>query len=179
MSLRPSAHGLVPFLKQALRPQPLASTSRLPIRPALPLAPSSSTTSLPYAQFARRFKSTSTPTTAESNTEEGTSTNLKFVDENGNPLRIEPKLSLTFTCSVDKCGERSTHEFAKRSYTKGIVIVQCPGCKNRHLIADHLGWFKEVTEEGRHRTIEDLMKAKGEKVTRGKVGQDGDIEIID
>jgi protein import protein ZIM17 len=47
------------------------------------------------------------------------------------------------------------------------------------LIADHLGWFKEVTEEGRHRTIEDLMKAKGEKVTRGKVGQDGDIEIID
>lgn len=41
--------------------------------------------------------------------------------------------SLTFTCSVDKCGERSTHEFAKRSYTKGIVIVQCPGCKNRYV----------------------------------------------
>jgi protein import protein ZIM17 len=39
--------------------------------------------------------------------------------------------SLTFTCSVENCGERSTHEFTKRSYTKGIVIVQCPGCKNR------------------------------------------------
>jgi len=51
--------------------------------------------------------------------------------------------------------------------------------RRRHLIADHLGWFKEVTAEGQHRTIEDLMKAKGEKVTRGKVGQDGDIEIID
>lgn len=56
--------------------------------------------------------------------------------------RVEPKLAITFTCTVEGCGERSTHEFTKRSYTKGIVIVQCPGCKNRHLIADHLGWFK-------------------------------------
>lgn len=63
---------------------------------------------------------------------------------------------MTFTCTVPDCGHRSTHEFAKRSYEKGIVLVQCPGCKNRsvlepnkaailiirHLIADHLGWFK-------------------------------------
>jgi len=49
---------------------------------------------------------------------------------------------MTFTCTADGCGHRSTHEFAKRSYTKGIVLVQCPSCKNRHLIADHIGWFK-------------------------------------
>lgn len=49
---------------------------------------------------------------------------------------------MTFTCTADACGHRSSHEFTKRSYTKGIVLVQCPSCKNRHLIADHLGWFK-------------------------------------
>ncbi|KAL4252856.1 hypothetical protein ABKN59_003576 [Abortiporus biennis] len=88
----------------------------------------------------------------------------------------EPRLSLTFTCTVKDCGTRSTHEFTKRAYTKGIVIVECPGCKNRHLIADHLGWFKESTEEGTLKTVEDLMRAKGEKVQRGTVDYEGTIE---
>ncbi|KAI0085750.1 DNL zinc finger-domain-containing protein, partial [Irpex rosettiformis] len=65
------------------------------------------------------------------------------------------------------CNTRSSHEFTRRSYETGIVIVQCPGCKNRHLIADHLGWFKEGTKEGTLKTVEDLMRAKGEKVRRG------------
>ena len=43
----------------------------------------------------------------------------------------EPRLSMTFTCTVEGCATRSTHEFTKRSYQKGIVIVTCPGCKNR------------------------------------------------
>ena len=47
------------------------------------------------------------------------------------PESMEPRLSLTFTCTVTDCGERSTHQFTKRAYEKGIVIVQCPGCKNR------------------------------------------------
>lgn len=59
---------------------------------------------------------------------------------------------------------------------KGIVIVQCPGCENRHLIADHLGWFKESTEDGKLKTIEDLMRAKGEKVRRGSIDGNGVIE---
>lgn len=45
----------------------------------------------------------------------------------------EARLSLTFTCTVEDCGTRSTHEFTKRSYTRGIVIVQCPGCENRYV----------------------------------------------
>ena len=46
---------------------------------------------------------------------------------------FEPRLSLTFTCTVPDCGTRSSHEFTKRSYEKGIVLVQCPGCKNRYV----------------------------------------------
>ena len=48
--------------------------------------------------------------------------------------QMEPKLSLTFTCTVSDCGERSTHQFTKRAYQKGVVLVQCPGCKNRYVI---------------------------------------------
>ncbi|KAJ3523762.1 hypothetical protein NM688_g8670 [Phlebia brevispora] len=86
----------------------------------------------------------------------------------------EPRLSLTFTCTVPDCGTRSTHEFTKRSYEKGIVIVECPGCHNRHLIADHLGWFKESMDEGKLKTVEDLMRAKGEAVRRGRL-HEGDV----
>ncbi|KAJ7302945.1 DNL zinc finger-domain-containing protein [Mycena albidolilacea] len=92
------------------------------------------------------------------------------------PESIVPKLSMTFTCTADNCGERSTHEFSRQAYESGIVLVQCPGCHNRHLIADHIGWFKESTEEGKLRTVEDLLRARGEKVTRGTLGSDGVVE---
>ena len=44
------------------------------------------------------------------------------------------------------------------------------------MIADHIGWFKESTEDGKLRTVEDLLKARGESVTKGRLGADGDIE---
>lgn len=50
------------------------------------------------------------------------------------PEAMEPRLSMTFTCTVKDCGTRSSHEFSKRAYTKGIVIVQCPGCENRCVV---------------------------------------------
>ncbi|KAK1927261.1 DNL zinc finger-domain-containing protein [Papiliotrema laurentii] len=90
--------------------------------------------------------------------------------------QLEPRLSMTFTCTAGECGHRSTHEFSKRAYTRGIVLVQCPSCKNRHLIADHIGWFKESTEEGTLRTVEDLLRARGEAIQKGRVNFDGDIE---
>ena len=96
------------------------------------------------------------------------------------PGRIEPRLALEMTCTVSGCGERSRHEFTKQAYEKGIVLVQCPKCNSRlvvfvfrfflgsnccrHLIADHLGWFKELTDNGKNPTLEELMKAKGEKI---------------
>jgi protein import protein ZIM17 len=47
------------------------------------------------------------------------------------------------------------------------------------LIADHLGWFKDSTQEGKLRTIEDILKAKGEKVRRGVVNENGDLEYVE
>ncbi|WWC90708.1 uncharacterized protein L201_005645 [Kwoniella dendrophila CBS 6074] len=90
--------------------------------------------------------------------------------------QIEPRLQMTFTCTANDCGHRSTHEFSKRSYTKGLVLVQCPECKSRHLIADHIGWFKESLEGGKLKTVEDLLRAKGEKIRKGRINMDGDIE---
>lgn len=86
-------------------------------------------------------------------------------------LVAQPRLQLTFTCTVPDCGTRSTHEFSKHSYTKGVVLVACPGCKNRHLIADNLGWFTESADEPR--TIEDIVRAKNGKVRVGSVYSDG------
>ncbi|KAM5533809.1 hypothetical protein V8D89_012472 [Ganoderma adspersum] len=88
----------------------------------------------------------------------------------------EPKVSMEFTCTVEGCGHRSKHQFTKRSYTSGIVLVQCPGCKNRHLIADHLGWFKESTEDGKLKTVEDMLRARGERVRRGRIDANGVVE---
>ncbi|KAL1406329.1 hypothetical protein Q8F55_008028 [Vanrija albida] len=128
--------------------------------------------------------SSSTPASSAPSTPDSTSHALPAPDAPVPPTpagpqklaQIEPRLAMTFTCTHDGCGHRSTHEFARKSYEKGVVIVQCPGCKARHLIADHLGWFKEVTDGGKLRTVEDLVREKGEKVTKGRVTMDGDIE---
>jgi len=96
------------------------------------------------------------------------------------PPPAEPRLSLTFTCTVHSCnGTRSSHSFTKRAYEKGVVLVECPGCRTRHLIADHLGWFKDGTSDGKHPTIEDILRAKGEKVVRGRLDGSGAIEYAD
>lgn len=87
-------------------------------------------------------------------------------------VHIEPRLQLSFTCKVPDCGTRSTHEFARKSYTDGVVIVQCPGCKNRHLIADNLGWFAQG--RGEPKTIEEIVAARGGKVQRGTKYADGE-----
>ncbi|KAH9967413.1 DNL zinc finger-domain-containing protein [Russula dissimulans] len=88
-----------------------------------------------------------------------------------------PRLSLTFTCTAGTCTTRSTHQFTKRAYEKGIVLIECPGCKTRHLIADNLGWFKESTKDGKLRNVEDLLRARGEAVRRGRLNPDGSIEV--
>jgi hypothetical protein len=48
----------------------------------------------------------------------------------------QPSYQLTFTCRP--CQTRSTHNVTKQAYHGGTVLIQCPGCKNRHVIADHL-----------------------------------------
>lgn len=43
----------------------------------------------------------------------------------------EPRLAIALTCTADECNHRSAHTFTKRAYERGIVIIQCPSCKNR------------------------------------------------
>ena len=45
--------------------------------------------------------------------------------------------------------------FSRRAYDNGIVIVQCPSCSVKHLVADRLGWFGEPG------SVEDFMKQRG------------------
>ena len=85
-------------------------------------------------------------------------TSIPGVQDRGQDLMV-----IAMTCGV--CDTRMTKKFSKKSYEKGVVLIRCPGCNNNHLIADNLGWFDE---DGVN--IEDIMKEKGEDVTR--VGND-------
>lgn len=89
------------------------------------------------------------------------SSDLKNGDSNSASLKVDdPQLMIAFTCK--KCDTRSSHTFSKQSYQKGTVLIQCPGCKNRHLIADNLKIFKDNKF-----SLEEVLKAKGESVATG------------
>ncbi len=84
----------------------------------------------------------------------------------------EPAYEITFTCR--KCLERSSHRITKQAYHFGTTLITCPGCKNRHLISDHLKVFSDKSI-----TIEDILKEKGQFLRKGRLGDDGDIEFYD
>ncbi|KAJ4470159.1 DNL zinc finger-domain-containing protein [Lentinula aciculospora] len=136
---------------------------------------SSSSPSSPHDLSAAEAKPGDSEIVSSSSPSPLSSSSSQTVTSQALPEKMELRTSITFTCTVTDCGTRSTHEFAKRSYERGIVLVECPGCHNRHLIADHLGWFKESTEEGKLRTVEDLLQARGEKVRRGHVDTSGGV----
>ncbi|KAJ1795644.1 hypothetical protein LPJ59_004231 [Coemansia sp. RSA 2399] len=58
---------------------------------------------------------------------------------------------------------------SKNAYKHGVVLMQCDDCKNRHLIADNMGWFRD-----KNINIQDLMKEKGEEVRQLK-----DMDLLD
>ncbi|GAB4814393.1 hypothetical protein N2152v2_001439 [Parachlorella kessleri] len=68
------------------------------------------------------------------------------------------ELVMVFTCG--KCDTRAAKAFSKASYERGVVVVDCPGCHSKHLIADNLGWF------GQKGTVEEFAAEKGNLVVR-------------
>ncbi|XP_077164271.1 DNL-type zinc finger protein [Paroedura picta] len=77
-----------------------------------------------------------------------------------------PRLGLAYTCKV--CGRRAAQTVSRAAYERGVVIATCPGCRSRHLIADHLGWFAHL---GGHRDVEEILAARGEAVRRVAAGE--------
>jgi hypothetical protein len=86
-----------------------------------------------------------------------------------------PSYALVITCK--QCDTRSAHKISKQGYHHGTVLLTCPGCKNRHLMADHLKIFSDERI-----TLEDILKEKGDTLKRFTVGEgrleDGDIELV-
>jgi hypothetical protein len=90
--------------------------------------------SFAYSLHARNARSSQNPTTPPPPSEDDQLTLLPPSDSSkpSGVIKVdEPRKSISFNCGVEDCGVRQTHEFTKRSYERGIVIVQCPGCKNR------------------------------------------------
>ncbi|RCK65288.1 Mitochondrial protein import protein ZIM17 [Candida viswanathii] len=74
------------------------------------------------------------------------------------PNKLEGELLLQFTCNV--CNNRSSHHISKQAYDHGTVLVQCPSCKSRHLIADNLGFM----EYNKKFNLQNYLNSKGESI---------------
>ncbi|KAK9367308.1 DNL zinc finger-domain-containing protein [Lipomyces kononenkoae] len=81
----------------------------------------------------------------------------------------KPTYNITLTCKV--CKNRSSHFMSHQAYHHGTVLVKCPGCNNRHLIADHLKIFSDTRI-----TIEDIIAKEGGVLRKGTLAEyRGDI----
>lgn len=123
----------------------------------------STDSSAPFRPLTNR-EPTSTSETSENTTSQA--------DEIAMRKALSPAYQLWFTCK--KCLERSGHTVSKQSYHFGTCVINCPKCKSQHLISDHLGIF-----EDKSMTMEDIAKRHGEKLKKGRLGADGDIEFYD
>ena len=81
-----------------------------------------------------------------------------------------------------KCETRAARGFSRQAFENGVVIVTCPGCQVKHVIADRMGWFGEPG------SVEDFIAQKTKdggqskaRATRGSLqlveGEDGTLEI--
>ena len=57
------------------------------------------------------------------------------------------RMGIQFRCKI--CNHTLQKTFNRQSYENGVVLIRCDSCENLHLIADHLGWFKDLTQDGK------------------------------
>ncbi|CAF1090070.1 unnamed protein product [Adineta ricciae] len=74
------------------------------------------------------------------------------------------RMGIQFRCKV--CNHTLQKTFTRQSYEHGVVIIRCDSCSNLHLIADNLGWFKDITQNGKFKNIAQMLQAKGETIHR-------------
>lgn len=65
---------------------------------------------------------------------------------------------VSFECKI--CNKRNTKTCTHTAYHKGLVVIRCDECSSYHLIADNLGWVKDV---------KDVKDDKNDKENLGKV----------
>ncbi|KAJ5653722.1 hypothetical protein N7490_000725 [Penicillium lividum] len=114
-----------------------------------------------------RHNSTAHPLTADTAQPE---TDAERERRNEERRSKEEAYMITFTCKP--CGERSSHRMSKQGYHRGTVLIQCPSCKERHIMSDHLGIFYDTKV-----TLESIMQEKGESIMHGKLN--GNMEFWD
>lgn len=73
-------------------------------------------------------------------------------------IKTEKRMLIGFTCK--QCQHRTHRTMSHHAYNHGIVLIECPGCHSRHLIADNLGWFKDTPKAAKK--IEDMTDLVGE-----------------
>ncbi|KAI7829149.1 DNL zinc finger-domain-containing protein [Kickxella alabastrina] len=106
------------------------------------------------------LRSKSTTSTTSTTPLNSTSTSIKTPASTSASVATDPnqaRMLIGFTCNV--CKHRQHKTMSKQAYTKGVVLIQCDSCKNRHLIADNLGWFRDKSIN-----VQNLMREKGEDV---------------
>ncbi|KAF8455484.1 DNL zinc finger-domain-containing protein, partial [Terfezia claveryi] len=83
----------------------------------------------------------------------------------------KPTYELTFTCMP--CGHRASHTITQQAFHFGTILVRCPGCKERHVISDHLKIFNEEPM-----TFEDILSRKGQRRKEPMRTQENTIEYL-
>ncbi|CAF1475754.1 unnamed protein product [Adineta steineri] len=86
------------------------------------------------------------------------------------------RMGVQFRCKV--CNHTLQKTFTRQSYEKGVVIIRCDSCTNLHLIADNLGWFKDLTKDGKFKNIAQMLQAKGETIHRIAVAPTDDESTL-
>ncbi|ETO15024.1 hypothetical protein RFI_22345 [Reticulomyxa filosa] len=77
------------------------------------------------------------------------------------PQDGKERMMIAFDCG--NCGTQSARICQKKVYYEGLVLMQCRGCNQWHLMSDHLHWFVEddkfrVDEQFKNKSLEEIKE---------------------